>query len=77
MKCHKIGKNRLPPADGRAEKLPESPKNGLSIKVGSNFMRLHDRLLRSGYQRVCTCQRGRRTVNWLIYKYAGVSPAEA
>lgn len=61
----------------RAKNLPEAPQIGLRIKVSTNNRRLRDHLLRSGYQYVCTFQMGRRTADWLIHEYAGVSPAQA
>lgn len=61
----------------RAKNLPEAPESGLRIKVSSNNKRLHDHLLRSGYQYVCRFKMGFRTADWLIYEYAGVGPAQA
>ena len=61
----------------RAEKLPEGPEKGLRIKVSTNCKSLHRHLLRKGYQFVCRFEMGRRTADWLIYEYVGVTPAEA
>lgn len=76
--CAKVSKaalGRMVEVD--AMKLPEAPEKGLRIKVSTNCKHLHGDLLRKGYQFVCRFKMGRRTADWLIYEYVGVTPAEA
>lgn len=60
----------------RLNQLPENPEIDSLIRVTTNERHFCPHLKRKGYEYENIVKRGKRTADWLIFKYIGTTPTE-